>query len=82
VENPYIQLQNNRCSGLCGDGVLNITEQCDDGNRQPRDGCSANCTVETNYNCTNMTSFLGYNYTAFCSYLVSIQLTVLTVEKL
>jgi cysteine-rich repeat protein len=30
----------------CGDGVLNGSEQCDDGNLLPGDGCSATCTLE------------------------------------
>lgn len=33
--------------GFCGDGVLNETyEECDDGNNQDGDGCSAACLVE------------------------------------
>ncbi len=31
---------------LCGNGVLNAGEQCDDGNTNPGDGCSATCTCE------------------------------------
>jgi len=30
----------------CGNGVLEGDEQCDDGNNEDGDGCSANCTVE------------------------------------
>lgn len=30
----------------CGDGVLEIGEACDDGNRRPNDGCSPSCVVE------------------------------------
>lgn len=34
-------------AGGCGDGVLDLaTEQCDDGNMAPQDGCDASCTVE------------------------------------
>ncbi len=33
-------------SPVCGDRVLGVGEQCDDGNRQNGDGCSAACTVE------------------------------------
>lgn len=32
---------------VCGNGVLESGEQCDDGNTQSGDGCSALCTVET-----------------------------------
>jgi cysteine-rich repeat protein len=30
----------------CGDGVLDATEECDDGNMEPGDGCSAFCKPE------------------------------------
>ncbi len=33
-------------AGNCGDGVLNASEQCDDGNNTAHDGCSATCDVE------------------------------------
>ena len=33
-------------SGLCGDGVLNVDEQCDDGNTSNEDACSSVCLVE------------------------------------
>ena len=31
---------------VCGNGVVENTEECDDGNTADGDGCSANCTVE------------------------------------
>lgn len=31
---------------LCGDGILNGGEQCDDGNLTNGDGCASDCTVE------------------------------------
>jgi len=31
---------------VCGDGVLDVGEQCDDGNTTSGDGCSATCTLE------------------------------------
>ncbi len=31
---------------ICGNGVLNTTEECDDGNTVDGDGCSATCTIE------------------------------------
>jgi cysteine-rich repeat protein len=42
----------NDCDGtvdegcICGDGLLGGTEECDDGNNAPGDGCRANCTRE------------------------------------
>ncbi|HEX5038384.1 MAG TPA: choice-of-anchor Q domain-containing protein [bacterium] len=32
--------------GLCGDGVLDFTEACDDGGTTPGDGCDATCHLE------------------------------------
>jgi cysteine-rich repeat protein len=31
---------------VCGNGILEGTEECDDGNRRNCDGCTANCLVE------------------------------------
>jgi fibro-slime domain-containing protein len=37
---------------VCGDGILGITEACDDGNTQGGDGCSADCeAVEPGFYC-------------------------------
>jgi len=33
-------------AGVCGDGTLNVGEQCDDGNNDDNDGCSATCEIE------------------------------------
>ncbi len=33
----------------CGDGLLQIGEECDDSNTTPGDGCSATCMLEGNY---------------------------------
>jgi fibro-slime domain-containing protein len=35
----------------CGNGVLDGTEQCDDGNTESGDGCSRICQIESNYDC-------------------------------
>jgi cysteine-rich repeat protein len=35
----------------CGDGVLDASEQCDDGNAQDGDGCDDACNVETSDGC-------------------------------
>ncbi|CAK94684.1 unnamed protein product (macronuclear) [Paramecium tetraurelia] len=45
------QLEENECSINCGDGILNVlTEQCDDSNNIPRDGCN-NCHLEDGFIC-------------------------------
>lgn len=36
----------------CGDGLLDIGEQCDDGNTMGGDGCNAGCQIETCYTCS------------------------------
>lgn len=38
-------------SGLCGDGVIDPGEACDDGNTAPGDGCGADCGLEAGYSC-------------------------------
>lgn len=46
----------------CGDGDLDLGEECDDNNTMPNDGCSANCTVEPGYQCcTNGKSIIIYS---------------------
>ena len=48
---------------LCGNGILDNNkenerspEQCDDGNREPGDGCNSDCRVEEGYECSISTS--------------------------
>jgi cysteine-rich repeat protein len=38
---------------ICGDGTLVSTEECDDGNTIPGDGCDANCQHEPAFYCQN-----------------------------
>lgn len=35
------------CKTICGDKILAGTEECDDGNTIPNDGCSSSCTKES-----------------------------------
>ena len=55
--NPFIDhpewaecLFNDICLG-CGDGVIDLGEECDDENSDDGDGCSSSCTVEGGYTC-------------------------------
>ncbi|MBN2695336.1 choice-of-anchor D domain-containing protein, partial [bacterium] len=36
---------------VCGDGVKESLEQCDDGNLDDNDGCSSSCIIETGWEC-------------------------------
>jgi fibro-slime domain-containing protein len=40
-----------RPAALCGNGVLEGDETCDDGNTRPGDGCSGICRLEPNFDC-------------------------------
>lgn len=35
----------------CGDGLVQRSEDCDDGNLLDGDGCSKKCLLETGFNC-------------------------------
>lgn len=49
-------VRNNSCLPVCGDGILVIEENCDDGNLKNGDGCSSTCVLEAAFLCTNITS--------------------------
>ncbi|CAD8158129.1 unnamed protein product [Paramecium octaurelia] len=52
--NENQQFINDQCVNLCGNGILNsLFEQCDDGNNEGGDGCSALCFEEDSYKCIN-----------------------------
>ena len=36
---------------VCGDGVVGKSEECDDGNAKPGDGCSGVCAIDPGYDC-------------------------------
>src|SRR6202142_16981 len=38
-------------AGFCGDGIIEGSETCDDGNSVPGDGCSGVCQIEPGYTC-------------------------------
>jgi cysteine-rich repeat protein len=40
-------------AGVCGDGVVDAGEACDDANTKAGDGCSQTCTVEDGFECSN-----------------------------
>jgi cysteine-rich repeat protein len=40
-------------TAVCGDGIIQAGETCDDGNSIPGDGCSGVCQIEPGYSCPN-----------------------------
>ncbi len=55
-----IPITNNKSNetvpAVCGDGIVEVTEGCDDGNLSPGDGCNASCAVEPGFNCSGSPS--------------------------
>ncbi len=41
---------------LCGNGIVEILEKCDDGNINNGDGCSSDCKIEQGYQCVKQPS--------------------------
>ncbi len=45
-----LSTQRQYCEGsYCGDGILDVGEECDDGNYVDGDGCQGNCTLTRSY---------------------------------
>jgi len=44
----------------CGNGFKGSDEECDDGDTENGDGCSASCTIETGFSCVG--NWEGGNY--------------------
>jgi cysteine-rich repeat protein len=63
------------CSETCGDGIV-FSAACDDGNTQSGDGCSSQCTVESNFTC----STVGSGPSA-CFYVGNVTISVSRVMK-
>ena len=59
--NLYI-LENGKCNTVCGDGLIDGSDVCDDSNKIDFDGCSADCkTLEEGFVCNNVPALLaGY----------------------
>jgi cysteine-rich repeat protein len=54
-------------AAVCGNGVVETGESCDDGNKNGGDGCSAGCLIEAGYSCTGTSSGVSS-----CSLLVAV----------
>lgn len=65
---------NSSCLPTCGDGILKICEDCDDGNLNDNDGCSSTCKLEDRYACFQV------NGTSFCS-LLSLGISFVSLLK-
>jgi cysteine-rich repeat protein len=51
VDDADAENESDDVEAVCGDGVVEDGEECDDGNDVDWDGCSAECTVEEYYSC-------------------------------
>jgi fibro-slime domain-containing protein len=52
VDKPCVELDAARVEpAVCGDGVIESGETCDDGNTVSGDGCSSTCEIEPGYAC-------------------------------
>ncbi|CAD8063432.1 unnamed protein product [Paramecium sonneborni] len=58
-----LDISNQLCLEICGNGIVTKNEECDDFNNQNSDGCSNNCLIESNQICKNF----DYSFTE-CSY--------------
>ena len=43
-------------AAVCGDGLINGADECDDGNTANGDGCSSSCVIEDGFECTGAPS--------------------------
>ncbi len=48
-------------NSLCGDGLTQGTETCDDGNTNSGDGCTNNCRLEQGWTCTGAPNVCTFN---------------------
>jgi uncharacterized protein (TIGR03382 family) len=53
------------CVGNAPDGLIGVTEGCDDNNTVNGDGCSATCEIEGEYTCARPVSFSEIDYEDF-----------------
>ncbi|CAD8102425.1 unnamed protein product [Paramecium sonneborni] len=47
----YLDYNFKKCINKCGDNIKAGDEQCDDGNKFDKDGCSSVCEIENGYEC-------------------------------
>ena len=50
----YIGQSCDQAIGVCGDGLVNPGEECDDGNADNLDGCDNGCRIEANFRCESV----------------------------
>jgi cysteine-rich repeat protein len=48
---------------VCGNGIVEAGEECDDGNREVDDGCTPDCMIERPYTCTNNAGYVACDAT-------------------
>lgn len=57
----YFPIRNLQNKAICGDGVRNGEEQCDDNNTISGDGCSNVCVIEAFYDCSGKNGTYCYD---------------------
>jgi cysteine-rich repeat protein len=65
------------CVATCGDGYVQSSEQCDDGNDIQHDGCHY-CAQEPYYQCYNTLDSIGRYETLYCAYTKPIEFSVVS----
>lgn len=65
----YVVLNNTYClvNPICGDGITEIGETCDDHNVNNGDGCSSTCLVELTYYCSSASPSVCQHCSLYCS---------------
>eukprot|EP01023_Acetabularia_acetabulum_P045632 TRINITY_DN4636_c0_g1_i1.p1 TRINITY_DN4636_c0_g1~~TRINITY_DN4636_c0_g1_i1.p1 ORF type:complete len:894 (+),score=183.65 TRINITY_DN4636_c0_g1_i1:220-2682(+) len=51
-----VSYNTSRGGSVCGNSIVEHTEQCDDGNLRDGDGCDSSCNIEPGYRCLGQTS--------------------------
>ncbi|KAF4659197.1 hypothetical protein FOZ61_004908, partial [Perkinsus olseni] len=65
ISRGYECSRDNLCQPLCGNGVVYVDEECDDGGRVDGDGCDHDCVVEPWYACFQLENSRG---PSICNY--------------
>ncbi len=68
------------CTPICGNGVIESTEECDDGNVAGGDGCSPSCALESS--CANPVMYAVHDEGSDDSYFFKYDLNTQTITEI